>query len=425
MTRSEELFEKAKHLIPGGVNSPVRAFGSVGECPRFIIKAQGTQIWDVDGNQYTDYIGSWGPMILGHNHPAVLEAAMEAAKNGLSFGAATEAEVTMAQLVCDLVPSIQMVRMVNSGTEAVMSAIRAARGFTGRDKIIKFAGCYHGHCDAMLVKAGSGVMTNGVPDSAGVPGGCAADTLTAVYNDLGSVEQLLLDNPGQVAAVIIEPVAANMGVVTPKEGFLQGLRKLCDRHGTLLIFDEVITGFRLGLQGAQGVFGVTPDLTTFGKIVGAGMPVGAYGGRREIMETISPVGRVYQAGTLSGNPVAMAAGICQLNILQNHPEVYTHINALGDRLRKGLQEIVGRRGTAAQVTGTGSLACLFFTDKAVVDYETAKTSDTGRFGDYFRHMLSHGFYFAPSQFEAIFLSNAHTDADIDRVLETADAFFAK
>lgn len=424
MTRSEQLFETAKKLIPGGVNSPVRAFGSVGGCPRFIAKARGSRIYDVDGKEYLDFVGSWGPMILGHNHPDVLHAVEEAAKNGLSFGAATEIEVTMAQLICDLVPSIDMIRMVNSGTEAVMSAIRAARGFTGRDKLIKFAGCYHGHCDAMLVKAGSGVMTSGIPNSAGVPKGCAEDTLTAVYNDLDSVEQLFEKNPEQIAAVIVEPVAANMGVVTPKEGFLQGLRKLCDRYHALLIFDEVITGFRLGPDGAQGKYGVTPDLTTFGKIIGAGMPVGAYGGRRDVMETISPVGRVYQAGTLSGNPVAMAAGICQLSILREHPETYSQLDRLGEQLRNGMREIVNRREVPAWVTGTGSLSCLYFTPREVTDYETAQTADTHMFAEYFRYMLEHGFYFAPSQFEAIFLSYAHRSDEIARVLEATDAFFA-
>ncbi|MGI5958475.1 MAG: glutamate-1-semialdehyde 2,1-aminomutase [Massiliimalia sp.] len=426
MTRSEQIFEKAKQLIPGGVNSPVRAFGSVGGSPRFITKAKGTQIFDVDGNQYTDFIGSWGPMILGHNDPEILDAAVKAAQNGLSFGAATEIEVTMAEIICSLVPSIDMVRMVNSGTEAVMSAVRAARGFTGRDKIIKFAGCYHGHSDAMLVKAGSGVMTSGIPDSAGVPKGCAEDTLTAVYNDLSSVKALLEDNLEQVAAVILEPVGANMGVVEPKPGFLEGLRQLCDQYGALLIFDEVITGFRLGLDGAQGLYGVTPDLTTFGKIVGAGMPVGAYGGRREIMEMISPVGKVYQAGTLSGNPVAMAAGLCQLSRLKADKEqIYRHIFDLGEKLRSGMREIAQRRSLPLCVTGVGSLACVFFTGEEVVDYETAKTSDTQAFARYFSYMLEHGFYFAPSQFEAIFLSNAHTSEDIDRVLEAADSYFAK
>ncbi len=423
MTRSEQLFEMAQHLIPGGVNSPVRAFGSVGGSPRFVERAEGAYIWDVDGNRYLDFIGSWGPMILGHNHPAILEAVVEAAKRGLSYGAVTASEVTMAKLVCSLVPSIDMVRMVNSGTEAVMSAIRVARGFTGRDKIVKFAGCYHGHCDAMLVKAGSGVMTSGVPDSAGVPKGCAQDTLTAVYNDIQSVEALFADHPQEIAAVIVEPVAANMGVVTPKEGFLQALRALCTKEGALLIFDEVITGFRLGLTGAQGYYGVTPDLTTFGKIIGAGMPVGAYGGRREIMELVSPVGSVYQAGTLSGNPVAMAAGICQLKLLQAHPEIYDRINQLGEQLRQGMQKLTERYELPCQVTGVGSLSCLFFTPEPVTDYATAKTADTAAFGRYFLSMMNRGCYFAPSQFEAIFLSNAHTEADIAETLYKMEQTF--
>lgn len=423
MTRSEQLFETAQHLIPGGVNSPVRAFGSVGGSPRFVERAEGAYIWDVDGNRYLDFIGSWGPMILGHNHPAILEAVVEAAKRGLSYGAATASEVTMAELVCSLVPSIDMVRMVNSGTEAVMSAIRVARGFTGRDKIVKFAGCYHGHCDAMLVKAGSGVMTSGVPDSAGVPKGCAQDTLTAVYNDIQSVEALFADHPQEIAAVIVEPAAANMGVVTPKEGFLQALRALCTKEGALLIFDEVITGFRLGLTSAQGYYGVTPDLTTFGKIIGAGMPVGAYGGRREIMELVSPVGSVYQAGTLSGNPVAMAAGICQLKLLQAHPEIYDRLNQLGEQLRQGMRKLKERYELPCQVTGVGSLSCLFFTPEPVTDYATAKTADTAAFGRYFLSMLNRGCYFAPSQFEAIFLSNAHTEADIAETLYKMEQTF--
>ena len=330
MTRSEMLFSEAVKVIPGGVNSPVRAFGSVGETPRFIASAKGAHMTDVDGNTYLDFVGSWGPMILGHNHPAVLEAVLEACQEGLSFGAATEREVEMAELICSLVPSIEMVRMVNSGTEAVMSAIRAARGFTGRSKIVKFAGCYHGHSDSMLVKAGSGVMTGGIPDSAGVPEGCTRDTLTAVYNDLKSVEDLFAAFGSEIAAVIVEPVAANMGVVLPEKGFLEGLRKICDTYGSLLIFDEVITGFRLSLAGAQGYFGIRPDLTTFGKIIGGGMPVGAYGGRKDVMELIAPCGPVYQAGTLSGNPVAMAAGLAQLRLLRDTPDFYEDLNHTGD-----------------------------------------------------------------------------------------------
>lgn len=424
MQSSEQLFERAVKRIPGGVNSPVRAFGPVGGRPRFMAKADAQKIWDVDGKEYTDYIGSWGPMILGHNHPKILDAAANAAKSGLSFGAATPAEVEMAELICRVVPSIEMVRMVNSGTEAVMSAVRVARGFTGRDKIIKFEGCYHGHCDSMLVKAGSGVMTSGIPDSAGVPQGCAQDTLTAVYNQIESVEKLFADHPDQVAAVIIEPVAANMGVVPPKKEFLQQLRALCSEYKALLIFDEVITGFRMGLSGAQGYFGVTPDLTTFGKIIGAGMPVGAYGGRRDIMEMVSPVGPVYQAGTLSGNPVAMAAGLAQLRILEEHPEIYQYTEQLGRRYRKGISEIIEQTGAACRVTGAGSLSCLFFTGQEVTDYQSAKTSDTKRFAAYFRYMLENGIYLAPSQFEAIFFSNAHTEADIDRLLSLTESFLS-
>ena len=363
-------------------------------------------------------------MILGHNHPAIREAAMEAAGRGLSFGASCPAEVEMAELICGLVPSIEMVRMVNSGTEAVMSALRVARGFTGRNKIIKFEGCYHGHCDSMLVKAGSGVMTSGVPDSAGVPEGCAQDTLTAAYNDIESVERLFESFPGQVAAVIIEPVAANMGVVVPKEGFLEKLRSLCTAEGALLIFDEVITGFRLGFDGAQGYYGVTPDLTTFGKIIGAGMPVGAYGGRREIMEMVSPVGSVYQAGTLSGNPVAMAAGLAQLHILEKQPELYEGMNQMGGYFRENLREILGRFHAPCQVTGVGSLSCLFFTAEEVTDYRSAKTSDTAAFADYFRYMLAHGIYVAPSQFEAVFMSSVHTKEDVDRTLEVVESYYA-
>ena len=315
MMKSEELFERAVKRIPGGVNSPVRAYGSVEEAPRFIQRADGCKVFDADGNTYTDYIGSWGPMILGHNHEKIREAVIRASENGLSFGCATEREVEMAEFICERIPHVEMIRMVNSGTEAVMSAIRVARGYTGKTKIIKFAGCYHGHTDAMLVSAGSGVMTSGVPDSAGVPKGCTQDTMIAVYNDLNSVRQLMEESRDGAAAVIVEPVAANMGVVPPKEGFLQGLRDLCDAHGALLIFDEVITGFRLGFCGAAGFYGVRPDLVTYGKIIGAGMPVGAYGGRKEIMEMVAPAGAVYQAGTLSGNPVAMAAGLVQLRTL--------------------------------------------------------------------------------------------------------------
>ena len=424
MTRSEDLFNRAKRVLPGGVNSPVRAYQSVGGCPRFIKKAEGTYVYDEEGKRYLDYIGSWGPMILGHNHPEIQKAVVEAAQNGLSFGTATEIEVEMGELLCNLVPCFDMVRMVNSGTEAVMSSIRAARGFTGRDKIIKFEGCYHGHFDALLVKAGSGVMTAGIPDSSGVPKGCAKDTLTAVYNDINSVRKLFEENPGQIAALIIEPAAANMGVVLPKEGFLQELRDICTKNGTLLIFDEVITGFRLGLAGAQGTYGVTPDLATFGKIIGGGMPVGCYGGRREIMEMIAPLGSIYQAGTLSGNPVAMAAGITELTLLKEHPEIYRHLEKLGESFRSGVKEILRRHGKEYQITGTGSLSCLFFTDRPVANYEDAKTSDVQAFAEYFHYMLDHGIHLAPSQFEAIFFNNAMKQEDVDLTLEVMDSFFS-
>ena len=339
MTESERLFQEAVTLIPGGVNSPVRAFGSVGMTPRFIASAEGAYLTDADGNRYLDYVGSWGPMILGHAHPAVLEKVEEACRKGLSFGAATEAEVDMARLICSMVPSVEMVRMVNSGTEAVMSAVRAARGYTGRDKIIKFEGCYHGHSDAMLVKAGSGVMTAGVPDSSGVPKGCTQDTLLAAYNDISGVEKLFDAFAGEIAAVIIEPVGANMGVVPPEDGFLQKLRRLCTENGSVLIFDEVITGFRLAQAGAQEYFGVEADLTTYGKIIGGGMPVGAYGGKRGIMEVVAPVGSVYQAGTLSGNPVAMAAGLAQLTFLKEHPQIYRRLEELGSQLFGGMRSL--------------------------------------------------------------------------------------
>ena len=415
--KSEALFERAVKCIPGGVNSPVRAFGSIGGTPRFIKKAKGSHIFDVDGNEYIDYIDSWGPCILGHDHPAIREAVVKAAKNGLSFGCATEIEVEMAEFICERIPSIEMIRMVNSGTEAVMSALRAARGYTGRDKIIKFAGCYHGHSDAMLVSAGSGVMTSGVPDSAGVTKGCTQDTLTAVYNDLDSVRQIMEANEGQVAAVIVEPVGANMGVVLPEEGFLQGLRDLCTKNGALLIFDEVITGFRLGFTGAQGRFGVTPDLTTYGKIIGAGMPVGAYGGRKEIMEMVSPAGPVYQAGTLSGNPIAMAAGLTQLRILYENPDIYQKLEKKGEKLYGSITEILAEKQAPCRVNHIGSLGCVFFTTEPVTDYASAKTSDTKAYADYFHYMLNHGVHLAPAQFEAMFLSDAHTSQDIEKTLE--------
>ena len=425
MGLSEELFDRAVKVIPGGVNSPVRAYGAIGIAPRFIDRADGCHIYDVDGKEYVDYIDSWGPMILGHNFPEVKESVLKACEKGLSFGCATAIEVEMAEFICDHIPHVDMVRMVNSGTEAVMSAVRVARGFTGKNKIIKFAGCYHGHSDAMLVSAGSGVMTSGVPDSAGVPKGCTEDTMTAVYNDLDSVRALMEQADGQTAAVIVEAVGANMGVVLPKKGFLEGLRKLCDEYGALLIFDEVITGFRLAFGGAAEYFGVTPDLVTYGKIIGAGMPVGAYGGRREIMELVSPVGKVYQAGTLSGNPIAMAAGLTQLKYLYEHQEIYKDLEEKGKRLYGGMEKILAEKNLPYHINHVSSLGSLFFTEQEVVDYTSAKSSDTKAFSEYFKGMLAQGIHMAPSQFEAMFLSAAHTDEIIDQTLEAVRNYFTK
>ena len=423
--KSKELFERAVKVIPGGVNSPVRAFAPVGGQPRFITKAKGSYLYDEDGNEYTDYIGSWGPMIIGHNDERVLAAVQDQITNGLSYGAVTAIEVEMAELITEIVPCVEMVRMVNSGTEAVMSAIRVARGFTKRNKIVKFEGCYHGHADALLVKAGSGLMTAGTPGSAGVPEGCVKDTLTATYNDLESVEQLFKENPGEIACVIVEPVAANMGVVTPKEGFLEGLRDMCTKNGTLLIFDEVITGFRLKLDGASGYFGIKPDLVTYGKIIGGGMPVGAYGGRREVMETVAPVGDVYQAGTLSGNPVAMRAGITQLQILRDNPDIYDRLEKNGEFFRAQLREILSRHNLPYKVNGIGSLTCLYFAENEVVDYQSAQKSDTEAYADYFRFMIDRGNYLGPSQFEACFLSSAHTEEQLKKTLADVEEYFCQ
>lgn len=420
MTKSELLFDQAQQVMPGGVNSPVRACRSVGTYPRFLDKGLGSHVWDVDGNEYIDLICSWGPLILGHCQEDVEASVAESIRKGLSFGAPTAIEVEMAQLVCKMT-GVEMVRMVNSGTEAVMSALRLARGATRRAKIIKFTGCYHGHSDSMLVKAGSGALTGGSPDSAGVPKEMAGDTLTADYNDCASVRTLLEANPGQVAAVIVEPVAANMGVVPPTPGFLQGLRQLCDEFGALLIFDEVITGFRLAPGGAQSYFGVKADLVTYGKIIGGGMPVGAYGGSRKLMELVAPLGPVYQAGTLSGNPVAMAAGLTQLKILSTHPEVYEKLEHLGAMLQEGLQDAL--KNVPAQVNRVGSIATVFFTDHEVAGYADAKSSDLEKFKKWYLGLLSHGIYAAPSQFEAMFLSNAHTEAEIERIVKTAREIF--
>ena len=424
MGRSEELYEQAVKVLPGGVNSPVRAYRAVGMAPRFITKADGPFLWDEDGKQYIDYVCSWGPMILGHNHPVIREAVERAVKDGLSFGAPTRREVEIAQLMIDLVPNIEMVRMVNSGTEAVMSAVRLARGATGRDKIIKFEGCYHGHSDCLLVNAGSSALAGGHPSSAGVPEDIVKHTLTAQFNDLASVEALLDAYPGQIACIIVEPVAANMGVVNPAPGFLEGLRALCDKSGALLIFDEVITGFRLALGGAQEYFGVKADLVTFGKIIGGGMPVGAYCGSRALMEQVAPCGPVYQAGTLSGNPVAMAAGLAQLNYLKEHPEVYTDIAAKGEKLAAGLRATIAKTGAPVVVNQIGSLLAPFFTPTAVSTFVDAKGSDVGKYAQYFQGMLERGVALAPAQFEAMFVSAAHGEEELQATLAAAEAVFA-
>jgi len=417
MEKSKILFEKAKQIIPGGVNSPVRAFQSVGGDPVFIDRANGANIYDVEGNSYIDYVCSWGPMILGHNNEKIRKAVVEASEKGLSFGASTESEVQLAEKIIEFVPQISMIRMVNSGTEAVMSAVRLARGYTGREKIIKFEGCYHGHSDSMLVKAGSGALITGTPDSLGVQSNVARDTLIAVYNDLERVENLLKEH--EVACIIVEPVAANMGVVAPKEGFLKGLRRLCDEHEALLIFDEVITGFRLSKGGAQEYYGIKADLVTYGKIIGGGMPVGAYGGRKEIMEYISPCGPVYQAGTLSGNPVAMAAGLAQLSQLENDA-VYRHISNMGERLEKGFSDIIKANSVKACVTRVGSLVGLFFGIDEATNYGAVKDADRAAYSEYFKKMLQNGIYLAPAQFEAMFISYSHTEKEIDKTLNVAE-----
>ncbi len=420
MTRSETLFAAAQRRMPGGVNSPVRACRAVGTYPRFLEKGKGSRVWDADGLEYIDLVGSWGPLILGHCSEEVEQAVLAAVRNGLSFGAPTALEVEMAELVCKMT-GVQMVRMVNSGTEAVMSALRLARGATGRSKILKFAGCYHGHSDSMLVKAGSGALTGGAPDSAGVPAEIAGDTLTASYNDLPSVRQLFEANRGAIAAVIVEPVAANMGVVPPQPGFLQGLRALCDEFGSLLIFDEVITGFRLAPGGAQEYYGVRADLVTYGKIIGGGMPVGAYGGSRKLMELVAPLGPVYQAGTLSGNPVAMAAGLAQLRILQRCPQIYAGLERRGALLEDGLRDAL--KAVPVQINRAGSILTVFFTAAPVTGYEQARSSDLESFRRWYLGLLSQGIYAAPSQFEAMFLCAAHTDAEIETVVNAARKIF--
>ncbi len=415
--KSHELFERAKKVIPGGVNSPVRAFRAVGGNPLFIKRAEGAYLIDEDDNKYIELINSWGPMILGHANSDIQNAVVEAVKDSLSFGAPGEREVLMAELITSMIPSIEKVRMVSSGTEATMAAVRLARGYTNRAKIIKFEGCYHGHGDSFLIAAGSGAITLGVPDSPGVTQGVANDTLTAPFNNLKAVQDLASANKGQIAAIIIEPVAGNMGLVVPDAGFLQGLRTLCDKEGIVLIFDEVMTGFRLSKGGAQQILNVTPDLTTLGKIIGGGMPVGAYGGKKEIMDFVSPAGPVYQAGTLSGNPVAMAAGLAMLNYLNTHPEVYTHLEHITARICEGFEKNLKELGIKGTVNRIGSMFTLFFTDQKVIDFETAKTSDTALFGKYFRAMLEEGVYLAPSQYESLFISTAITEELADKIVK--------
>ncbi|MBW2057465.1 MAG: glutamate-1-semialdehyde 2,1-aminomutase [Deltaproteobacteria bacterium] len=420
--RSEALFAQAQKWIPGGVNSPVRAFRTVGIPPRFIDHARGSKLYDSDGNEYIDYVGSWGPMIVGHSHPDVVRALNETAARGLSFGAPTALEVELAHKVIDAVPSLEMVRMVNSGTEATMAAIRLARGYTGRDKVIKFEGAYHGHGDYLLVKAGSGATTLGVPDSLGVPADFARHTLTARFNDLDSVKALVEAHPEEVACVILEPVAGNMGVVAPRQGFLQGLRTICDERGIVLIFDEVMTGFRVAYGGAQSLYGVIPDMTCLGKIIGGGLPVGAYGGKREIMELVAPLGGVYQAGTLSGNPLAMTAGLETLKILEAEG-VYESLEMKAEFLCDGISQAAREAGIEIRCSHVGTMLTVFFTPSPVENYEEARKSDTKAFTRYFLLMLDQGIYLPPSQFEAAFISLAHTEEDLERTVGAARKAF--
>ncbi len=422
--RSKALFEEAKRLLPGGVNSPVRAFRAVGGDPLMIERAVGSRLYDVDGHAYIDYVGSWGPMIVGHAHPAVVKAIQEAAAQGVSYGAPTPWETVLAGMVVEAVPSIEMVRFVNSGTEATMSAIRLARGVTGRTRIVKFEGCYHGHADSLLVKAGSGAMTFGVPDSLGVPPDLARQTITLPYNDTDAVHAAFQAVGKEIACVIVEPVAGNMGVVPPRPGFLEALREITAAHRSLLIFDEVMTGFRLGRGGAQAFYGIRPDLTCLGKIIGGGLPVGAYGGPRSIMEQVAPLGQVYQAGTLSGNPLAMRAGIETLRLLEE-PGIYERLEAKGKQLEEGMRELAAQSGIAMQCQRIGSMFTGFFARQPVIDYQTARAADTDRYAGFFRAMLEGGVNLPPSQFEAAFLSDAHSAADIEGTLVAAKAAFAR
>jgi glutamate-1-semialdehyde 2,1-aminomutase len=416
--RSRALLERAEKSIPGGVNSPVRAFRSVGGSPPFIVRGEGSHIWDVDGNEYIDYVGSWGPLLLGHRHPAIVAALERALACGTSFGAPTEAEVELAEAICAAVPSIEMVRLVNSGTEATMSALRVARAFTGRDLVVKFEGCYHGHVDSLLVKAGSGVATLGIPDSVGVPKAFSDTTIALPFNSPAALEQCFEWYGDKIAAVIVEPVVGNMGCVPPAPGFLAALREITERHGAVLIFDEVMTGFRVAFGGAQQLYGVRPDLTTLGKVIGGGLPVGAYGGRRDLMSMVAPAGPVYQAGTLSGNPLAVAAGLAMLRYLGAHPEVYGQLEEMGGRLAAAAR-------TDARVNRAGSMITFFFTPAEVTDYDSAQLSDRARFGEFFRWLLERGIYFPPSQFETAFVSAAHTKADLERTEAAIRDFFER
>jgi len=417
-TKSISSFEQSQKYIPGGVNSPVRAFRAIGGNPLFIKRGKGSKIHDIDGNKYIDYVCSWGPLILGHAHPKVVKAIQKAAEKGTSYGAPTKLETKLAKTIVKAFPSIDLVRMVSSGTEATMSAIRLARGYTQRDKIIKVEGCYHGHADCLLVKAGSGGATFGVPDSAGVPADFAQNTITVPFNDADAIKIAIQDNPEQVACVILEPIAGNMGVVPPRDGYLEEIREITAQNGVVLIFDEVITGFRVAFGGAQELYGVTPDMTCLGKIIGGGMPVGAYGGKREIMECIAPLGSVYQAGTLSGNPLAMSAGIATLKVL-SEPEVYETLEQRASALAEGLAEATKAAGVDSYHTRVGSMLSIFFTSEQVVDYTTAKNSDTDKFAVYFRGLLEGGIYIAPSQFESGFVSLAHSDDDIQTTIGVA------
>lgn len=424
MTRSDTLFAQAKNSIPGGVNSPVRAFNGVGGSPRFIEKADGAYIYDADGNAYIDYVGSWGPMILGHNHPAIRQAVLDAVENGLSFGAPTELEIQMAEKVIEMMPSIEQVRMVSSGTEATMSAIRLARGFTHRDKIVKFEGCYHGHADCLLVKAGSGALTLGQPSSPGVPEDFAKHTLTAVYNDLDSVNAFFEQHPDDIACIILEPVAGNMNCIPPVDGFLQGLRAICDKYGALLVIDEVMTGFRVSKTGAQGYYGVTPDLTTLGKVIGGGMPVGAFGGRKEVMQYIAPTGPVYQAGTLSGNPIAMAAGLAQMNALCEEG-LYDKLSDKTRQVAEGFKALADKHGIAMSINLVGGMFGFFFTEeKHITRFDQVTQCNLEHFQTFYHGMLNEGIYLAPSAYEASFLSMAHDDKVIKLTLAAADRVLA-